>query len=123
MRNHPTTLRAKEHVENLRAKPLHVRENIALGASLAITLVVFVGWLGAFVTSNTFALAPAADTHTPTIENPIDKAKTSFGSFLGAAGASTGNATSPTPAITIIDSSSSDASAPQNATDAKVIHF
>ncbi len=36
------------HLENLRARPEHIRRRIAFTGALAITLVVFVFWLASF---------------------------------------------------------------------------
>ncbi len=124
MRNHPTTLRAQEHIENLRAKPLHVRENIALAVAGGVTLIVFLGWFAELATSRTFALTPTSPTAAAPIENPVDKAKSSFSTLLGAAGAATqGDSASPSSGIKILDSESKTNQYSQNATDATVIHF
>lgn len=43
----------QSHLENLRAKPEHVRKRIALGGAFAITLVVFMFWLASFTATIT----------------------------------------------------------------------
>lgn len=122
MRSHPTTVRAKEHLDRLREKPRHVRENITLLVSGGLTLIVFVGWFGALASSDKFALSPTTKESAP-IENPAQKAKESWNSLLGAAGAAqTGGSTSPA-SITIVDEERKDEEYSQNATDQKVIHF
>lgn len=129
MRNHPTTVRMREHVETLRGKPQHVRENIALLVSGGITLVVFLGWSAALLNSNTFALSGPSSEEATEIESPLTKAKEtkeSFNSLLGAAGASGRGDQAQEPAITIVDGkapSASDERENLNDTKETVIHF
>jgi membrane-associated phospholipid phosphatase len=52
-----------ETVHSLRQKPLHVRENIALGVAGGITAIVAVGWFAATAVSGTFSLAHAPDVY------------------------------------------------------------
>ena len=124
MRHQPTTAHLKQKVDDLRERPQHVRERIALLVSGGITLVVFLGWFGALASSNTFALSPI-DGSADSLANPLAKVQESKGAFstlLGAAGASQGDET-PAPAITILDSDTPKDQHTQNATDATVIHF
>ena len=36
------------HIENLRAKPEHIRRRIAMGTAFGVTAIVFVFWLASF---------------------------------------------------------------------------
>ena len=46
----------RDHIERLRAKPVHVRKQVALAASSAVTGVVAVAWLMAMVATGAFSL-------------------------------------------------------------------
>ncbi len=39
------------HLENLRAKPEHVRKRFAFWSSLSVTVIIFAFWLASFTTS------------------------------------------------------------------------
>ena len=94
-----------ETVHSLRQKPLHVRENIALGVAGGITAIVAVGWFAATAVSGTFSLAPKSiptNTAAPAFAKAADSTKTSFDSLLGAAGAAVGATNTPN-SITIVD--------------------
>ncbi len=52
----------EDFLERLRAKPEHVRRQIALRTSGAVTLVVFLGWATAFASSGTLALNDTGST-------------------------------------------------------------
>lgn len=122
MRNHPTTIRVAEHIDRLREKPHHVRESITMLVSGGITLLVFLGWLAAFASSNTLALSPVPKSND--IPSPLAKAKEttdSVSSLLGAAGAAAGVSAS-SPQIHIVDTSPQ-LDSNQNNTDQTVIHF
>jgi hypothetical protein len=117
--------RVHEVVHTLRQKPLHVRENIALGVSGGITFLVAAGWLVANAASGTFALAPTtlADSATPEVHQAVASGKDNFTQLLGAAGAALG-ATTSSPTITIVNTEvHSTLDQPSVPADATVIHF
>lgn len=112
--------RFQDHIQTLKDKPEHVRQNIAIGVSGGITLLVFVGWLGALSNNHTFALNSAPTTE---IQSPLAKAqetKDTFSNLLGAAGSAFGATTSPSE-IKIVDSGPPPLSAP--APEQTVIHY
>lgn len=51
----------QKHIENLRAKPEHIRKQIAFWASLAVTLIIFAFWLGSITGVNNSAGAAVAE--------------------------------------------------------------
>lgn len=118
---HPTTLKMQEKLQQIKDKPQHVRENIALGISGGITLLVFIGWAGSLASTHTFAISspiPAS----ATIASPLAKAtetKESFSNLLGAAGAP-GKESMQAPRITIVDSPAEEFTL---APDQTVIHY
>lgn len=119
--------RLPELVHNLRQKPQHVRENIAVGVSGGITLVVALGWFIATAANGTFSLSPSAvlaDSKVPDVTQAAAASKDNFSQLLAASGAAFG-ATSTAPAtITIVDTQvHSTLDQPQTAPDATVIHF
>jgi hypothetical protein len=63
----------QSHLENLRAKPEHVRKNIAFWTSLGVTAIIFMFWLGSFSVTGT--------TQTGSVANAVNKAG-SPGSYL-----------------------------------------
>jgi hypothetical protein len=90
-------------VHTLRQKPQHVRENIAIGASLGITLLVAVSWLGVNAARGTFALAPS--TFAPGViasDEAIASTKDNVSDLLGAAGSAFAPPSSG-PSIEIVD--------------------
>lgn len=68
----------QDHLENLRAKPEHVRNRIAFWGSFGLTAVIFTFWLGSFSVSGT--KAPAA------VASAVDRAGAPADSLLAAAG-------------------------------------
>lgn len=116
--------RVHEVVHTLRQKPQHVRENIALGVSGGITLVVALGWLAATSASGTFALSPSTfGTNDANVSEAVASSKSNFSELLGAAGAALGATTTP-PTITIVDTEvHSTLDNPALPADATVIHF
>lgn len=111
----------QEKLEMLKNKPQHVRENIAIGISGGITLLVFIGWAGSMAQSHRFAISPIKET--PEIVSPLAKAseaKDSFSNLLGAVGATSGKEASSTN-IQIIDSAPVPKTEP--AEGQTVIHF
>lgn len=119
---HPANYRMQERIQDLRAKPEHVRQNIALAVSGGFTLLVIVGWIGALAHDNTFALNRPSD-NTGVLAEPskqIAETQTNFSQLVGAAGAAFGATTSPS-AVTIVDSAPKEEV--RNAPEQTVIHF
>lgn len=81
-------MHVRDYLEQLKRKPAHVRERIALGASSALVAVIAAGWLGAFVTSDALVAAPAQD---PELAKGLAEAgrdtSEGFSELLGAASA------------------------------------
>jgi hypothetical protein len=48
------------HLENLRAKPEHIRKRIAFWSSFGITAIIFMFWLGSFSVSGSTAKGAVA---------------------------------------------------------------
>ncbi|MGE5541370.1 MAG: hypothetical protein ACM3TU_03795 [Bacillota bacterium] len=116
--------RIHEVVHTLRQKPQHVRENIALGVSGGVTLLVALGWLAATVSGG--VLAPSsgtlADNHAD-VKQALSDGQNNFSTLLGAAGAAMGASSSPA-TITIVDTEvHSTLDQPSVPADATVIHF
>lgn len=91
-----------DHLDRLRAKPHHVRRQIAFGSSLAVTALVAVGWLGALASSPKLAL----DARPDDTGNALTQTRTNFSDLMGAAGAALGATSSPA-AITVVDTKTS----------------
>jgi hypothetical protein len=74
----------RDRIEHIKAKPEHVREQIALGASAGVALVVFLGWAVALVSSGTFAFddveRPAAPSRVTDAGNNFAGAAAAFSS-------------------------------------------
>jgi hypothetical protein len=49
--------RAKDYIEHLKSKPEHVRERVAVGCALVVTVVVALGWMAALTSSGVLALS------------------------------------------------------------------
>lgn len=115
-----------EVVHSLRQKPQHVRENIAIGVSGGITLLVALGWFAASAANGTFSLgsnAVLADSNVPTMEQTVTLSKNNFTELLGAAGAALG-ATSTPAAIVVVDTQVHSTLDQQTVSaDETVIHF
>jgi hypothetical protein len=126
-----------DFIERLRAKPEHVRQRIAFGASAGITGVVATGWLMTLLVSGTFSIAPspakssdaAIATTNEAARNVADSANqihTGFQQLMGAVGAASTTAAA-APTLTVTDAgSSSTLDAKQSgstAADQTVIHF
>ncbi len=92
----------QDFIERLRAKPEHVRKQIAMGTATALTGLVAVGWLGALVAGGTLALTPTSEESVLASESE----ESGFVSLLGAAGAAVG-ATSTEPELNVIESNTS----------------
>jgi hypothetical protein len=117
---HPATTRMHEKLQEIKAKPEHVRQNIALGVSGGITLIVFAGWLGALSHNHTFALDSSVPKEVTAPNEKLAETKSNFSSLLGAAGAAFGATTSPSE-IKIIDSAPK--TEQQTPSEQTVIHF
>lgn len=113
-----------EVVHTLRDKPLHVRENIAMGVAGGITFIVAVLWFVANAAGGTFALLPdQLPSNAPDVSQAVATSKDGFTQLLGAAGSAIGATSSPA-TITIIDTQSrSTLDQPEVPPDATVIHF
>ena len=111
----------QEHLDSIKEKPQHVRENIAIAISGGITLLVFLGWAGTLANSHTFAISNPINP-TPEVADQLAKASEtqhSFSDLLGAAGVAKTSASSG-PTITVVDSPAPEPTVPTNQT---VIHF
>jgi|CXWL01.1.fsa_nt_gi hypothetical protein len=111
-----------DYLERLRAKPERVRRQIALRASGAITLVVFLGWLTAFVSSGTLALN-SSDTTTPNLSGVASETSADVSKLLGAASAFQKNIEQAPPIRVIETNASSTLDAGVSAGEATVIPF
>lgn len=112
-----------EVVHTLREKPVHVRENIALGVASGITFLVALFWFVANASSGTFALNTTYPDNAPTMNETVATGKNGISQLIGAAGAALGASSSPA-SITIVDTqvhSTLDTSQPDPS--ATVIHF
>ncbi len=78
----------RDYIEELRRKPEHIRQRIAIGSSIGITGLVFVGWLTALTTSGTLASQPTiADAHeAEQMSAAVEATKSNFSELLGAVG-------------------------------------
>lgn len=96
-----------EHLERLRAKPHHVRRQIAFGTSVALTALVAVGWMGSLLSTPKLAIE-----RTPTngeevnFEESLTQTQSNFSSLMGAAGAALGATSSPSK-IEVVDTKTS----------------
>lgn len=92
-----------EHLERLRAKPHHVRRQIALSTSLALTALVAVGWMGALMSSPKLAIERApTDGEAVNFQESLTETRSNFSDLVGAAGAALG-ATSSAAKIEVVD--------------------
>lgn len=125
--------RIRDHIENLRQKPEHVRHHIALATAFGVTGLVAVTWMTAMATSGTFALKPdpiaqgEGDQASGDVAKALDESTSAFSNLMGAAGAAFG-ATSSEAALSIIESetrtsSTFDTKASDNASTKTVIPF
>lgn len=97
----------QDFIERLRAKPEHVRKQIAIGTSGALTGVVALGWIVSMAAGGTLALKSSTptDTNAPDFAALAEETQSEFNSLMGAAGAFT--ATSSEPALTVESNSRS----------------
>ena len=91
-----------EHLERLRAKPHHVRRQIAFGTSVAITALVAVGWMGALVSSPKLAIEQRTTEEDMNFGSAMTDTRSNFSELVGAAGAAFGASSSPAQ-ITVVD--------------------
>lgn len=96
--------RVHEVIHTLRQKPLHVRENIAIGVASGSALVVLLGWVAVNVMSGTFSLNSntLASGHAADVSHAVTTGTNNVSQLLGAAGAAFGATSSPA-AITVVD--------------------
>ena len=116
--------RLHETIHTLRAKPVHMRENIAIVTAGGITLVVAALWFVANAASGTFAIGPSAFPANPEAGKAVAASSEGFSQLLGAAGAALSGSSSPA-TITIVDTQvhSTLDTGNQNDTNQTVIHF
>ena len=119
--------RVHDMVHTLRQKPEHVRQNIAVGVSGGVTLVVALAWLVTSVASGTFSISPTKFTSdTSDASQAVATSKNSFSELLGAAGAAVGAAPGSPASITVVDTkvhSTLEETSPQADRNVTVIHF
>ncbi|HVX90953.1 MAG TPA: hypothetical protein VHC20_05015 [Candidatus Paceibacterota bacterium] len=95
-----------EFIEQLRAKPHHIRHRIAVGTATGIAGVITLAWVAVVVASHPFsgaqfyAGAPGSNTIAA-----VEQSKNSFASLLGAVGAAGGQDSAP--GITVVTTQSS----------------
>lgn len=120
------THRVHEVVRDLRAKPRHIRERMALGVAGGVTLVVALGWVAASAATGVFSLSPSTLANAPStnVGEAVAQGKSNFSDLLGAAGAAF-SGSSTTAQIQVVDSSNPPAATDQNNnnTSATVLHF
>lgn len=96
-----------EHLERLRAKPHHVRRQIAFGTSLVVTALVAVGWMGALLSSPKLAIERTpTDGEEVNFQESLTETRSNFSDLVGAAGAALGATSSPTK-IEVVDTKTS----------------
>lgn len=99
----------RDFIENLRAKPEHVRRQVAMGASAGVTGVVAVAWAAALFASGGLTLAPAsAETVSGADFDALaEDTRSAFSELLGAAGAAGGASASQQAGIRVVDGETS----------------
>lgn len=105
-----------DFIERLRAKPDHVRKQIAFGAASGITGLVALMWGTAFIASGT--LARTVPSEAPDVTSVL--AESGSNSLLGAIGALT---TREDGSITVVDTSASSSAKVQTTEQRTVIPF
>lgn len=93
------------HINNLRAKPEHVRERIVFGASAGITGLVAAVWLVTMVATGTFSITPASSATLASTNGAVQETQSNFSNLVGAAGAALGGTTTPA-SLRIVDGGS-----------------
>jgi hypothetical protein len=95
----------KRHLEDLKKKPLHVRNRIAFGVSTLVTGFVALIWGSSLLTSHSLALKSEKalnSASTGSAQNSLKDSKNTFSELLGSVGAAKGVSSSSTEAgITI----------------------
>lgn len=77
-----------EHIHDLREKPVHVRERVAAFATVAITGLIFLGWLGTANRQLTFmnredeAALAAASADVDSLASPVAALRDSFSALF-----------------------------------------
>ena len=117
--------RVHEVVHTLRQKPVHVRENIAVGVAGGITVIVTVLWFVANASAGTFSLAPATNlaTNAPDVKQAVSTGKDSVSQLLGAAASAVGATSSPANIEIVNTEVHSTLDQDQPDPNATVIHF
>lgn len=97
----------KQYVQNLKAKPEHVRKRIAVGASGAVTAVIALAWFGTLAATGAFSLSNGvvADAEPASVAFTNTNVQSNWSQLLGAVGAVTG--ASSTPELTIVEGETS----------------
>ncbi len=112
----------RDYVEQLKAKPEHIRRRIALGSSLGITGVVALFWVVALGASGTLALSAPADTGASNgLAEAAGETSSRFGNLLGAVGAASSYTQGGEPALTIVDGSASSTIEAETAPDERTV--
>jgi hypothetical protein len=77
------------YIESLKAKPEHVRQRIALGASAGVTALVAICWVAVIATSGMFAIDSStyASAGDDDFTQTLADTKSGFSQLLGAVGA------------------------------------
>lgn len=109
----------RDTIERLRAKPEHVRKQIALGISSGVTGVVALGWIAAVVATGPFTLSAPTSETLANAGTPIESSRTAFSELLGAVGAAT--ATSSEPELVIVETHSSSTVDPEPTVDNRTV--
>lgn len=77
-----------EHIHHLRTKPPHIRERAAVFATVAITGLIFVGWLGyankklSFVNARDEAALEATSADVNSLATPVAALRDSFSALF-----------------------------------------
>jgi hypothetical protein len=111
-----------DHIENLRAKPEHIRERIAVGTAASVTGVIAAVWAVTLAASGTFSLqsgnatVATTDQNENSVSSSVAQTQNNFTQLVGAAGAAVG-ATSTAPAnLHIVDGGTTSSLAQKQAT-------
>jgi hypothetical protein len=110
----------RRHLDNLKARPEHVRRRVAIGASAGVTGLIAVIWLAAHAATGTFALSTPGSRTTAggapdeaSAPSEVTNARGEFSQLLGAVGESFG-ATSTKPGLSIVDGDTTSTIRPAN---------
>lgn len=108
-----------DFIERLRAKPEHVRKQIALGTSAGVTGIVALGWIGAFVATGPLTLAEPATGSFANAAPALEEPRSSFSQLFAAVGAA--GQSSDEGELTIIDAHTSTTVDPEPVTDNRTV--